>query len=108
MLTVYTYPIPKPKDCFDLSGLPLDKLCESASSIHEHQKKATIWFGYLDGWMLTPLEAVVLRKLLRTFDCIVVSHHPMSFSHSWKNEIDWIYTEPLNGDSCINNHDSSV
>ena len=108
MLTVYTYPIPKPSDCFDLSGLPLDELCESALSIFEHQKDATIWLGYLDGWMLSPIEAVRLRKPLRAFHCIVVSKHPMSFSHSWKNEIDWIYTIPGNGDPRVNNNDSSI
>lgn len=108
MLTVYTYPIQKPKGCFDLSVLPLDELCENALSIHEHQKDAVIWFGYLDGWMLNPREEVLLRRLLRSFECIVVSHHPLSFSHSWKNEIDWIYTKPDNGAPDVDNDDSVV
>lgn len=108
MLTVYTYPIPKPKDCFDLSGLPLDELCDSALSIHEHQREATIWFGYMDGWMLTPCEEVLLRRLLRSFHCIVVTQHPLSFSHSWKNEIDWIYTNPANGATHSHNNDRIV
>lgn len=108
MLTVYTYPIPKPKDCFDLSGLPLDELCDAALSIHEHHKDALIWFGYLDGWMLNPREEVLLRRLLRDFRCIVISHHPLSLSNSWKNEIDTIYTNPVHGSSCIDNYDRVV
>ena len=97
MLTVYTYSIPKPRDCFDLSGLPLDELCDAALSIHEHQRTATIWLGYLDGWMLNPREEVLLRKLLRDFSCLVVCRNPLNLSHSWKNEIDTIYTKPVNG-----------
>ena len=55
MLTVYTYPIPKPDDCYDVSKLSLeDGFLETIRSIIEHQKGGTIWFGYLEGWMLTP------------------------------------------------------
>ncbi len=108
MLTVYTYPIPKPKDCFDLSGLPLDELCDAALSIHEHQRNAVVWFGYLEGWMLNPREEVLLRKLLRDFSCILVTKHPLSLSHSWKNEIDSIYTTPGNAVSNSHNHGGVV
>ena len=108
MLTIYTYPIPKPKDCFDLSGLPLDELCDSALSIHEHQKQARIWFGYLDGWMLNSREEILLRKLLRDFSCIAVCRNPLNLSHSWKNEIDTIYTIPVNGNPNSNNHGGPV
>ena len=98
MLSVYTYPIPKPEDCFDLSGLLLDNgFVDAAVSIVEHQKGGTIWFGYLEGWMLTPHEEVILRKALRNFHCIVVTRFPLSFSHAWKNEIDWVYTRRLHG-----------
>jgi hypothetical protein len=93
MLTVYTYPIPKPADCYDVSKLSLeDGFLETVRSIIEHQKEGTIWFGYLEGWMLTPHEEVILRKAIRNFHCIVVSHFPLSFSQAWKNEIDWVYT----------------
>ena len=91
MLTVYTYPIPKPEDCFDLSIVPLSEVVDTALSVLNHQTKAKIWFGYLDGWMLTPQEEVLLRKVIRTFPCILVSHFPFSLSNAWKNEIDTIY-----------------
>lgn len=108
MLTVYTYPIPKPADCIDLSGLPLDSLADSAVSIHQHQRTTRIWLGYLDGWMLTPREEVLLRKVIRAFPCFVVSHFPIAFSHAWKNEIDTIYTEQPNGASNSDHNGRSV
>ncbi len=97
MLTVYTYPAKAPKDCINLSGIPLDTLVESALSVYHHQKHVKIWFGYLDGWMLSPHEETLLRKVIRAFPCSVVSCFPIAFSHAWKNEIDTIYTEQLNG-----------
>ncbi len=96
MLTVYTYKIPKPEHCIDLSMLSLSELVESVVSISNHQKNETIiWFGYLDGWMLCPQEEVLFRKIIRTFPCILVSHFPLSLSQAWKNEIDILYTHPL-------------
>ena len=75
-----------------MSGVGLDELADTLSAVHSHQKNVRIWFGYLDGWMLTPVEEVILRKVLRDFECFVVSRNPLSFSQSWKNEIKTIYT----------------
>ena len=99
MLTVYTYLQKKPANCLDLSTVPLDQLVESSLAIVRHQKNVHIWFGYLDGWMLSPQEETQLRKILRAFPCSVVSCFPISFSHAWKNEIETIYTAQVNGDS---------
>ena len=107
MLTVYTYPASKPAGAFDVSGISLDELVDACLAILHHQKNAHIWFGYLDGWMLNPREEVLLRKVLRAFPCSVVSHFPLAFSQSWKNEIDTIYTSPVNGDPNLN-HNGSV
>jgi hypothetical protein len=94
MLTVYTYPIEKPEPCYDMSKLSLeDGFVNTVQSIIEHQTSGTIWFGYLEGWMLTPHEEVILRKAIRKFNCIVVTRFPLSFSQAWKNEIDWVYTD---------------
>lgn len=98
MLTVYTYKVPVPTGWIDFSGLPLSELTESALAVFSHQKDAKIWFGYLDAWMLTPQEDVLLRKVIRTFPCGLVTHFPLALSQSWKNEIDTIYTAELNGD----------
>lgn len=97
MLVVYTYPTTRPADAMDLSVLPLDEVCEAAMTICEHHKTGKIWLGYLDGWMLTPREEVVMRRLIRNFACSLVSKYPVSLPHAWKNEIETIYTAPLNG-----------
>jgi hypothetical protein len=97
MLTVYTYRSPIPVGAIDLSGLPLEELADAALAIVHHQKTATVWFGYLDGWMLTPQEEVRLRVVLRTFPCHVVTHFPLALSCAWKNEIETIYTADPNG-----------
>ena len=94
MLTVYTYKIPKPSGCFDLSIVPLDQWMDTVLDLVAHQTTGTLWFGYLDGWMLTPHEEVVLRKAIRKFQCIVISQFPLAFSQAWKNEIDCVYTDP--------------
>ena len=99
MLTVYTYKRPPPSGYIDFSGLPLDELTESALAVFSHQKDAKIWFGYLDAWMLTPQEDVLLRKVIRTFQCGLVTHFPLALSQSWKNELEIIYTAEVNGDS---------
>jgi len=80
MLTVYTYKIPKPTGCFDLSIVPLDQWMDTVLDLVAHQTTGTLWFGYLDGWMLTPHEEVVLRKAIRKFQCIVISQFPLAFS----------------------------
>lgn len=104
MLVVYTHSISKPKDCFDLSETPLDELCDVAVDIYRHQKTGHIWFGYLDGWMITPREEVLLRKVIRKFQCTAISHFPLAFSLAWKNEIEWVYTTKVNGDSNTHNN----
>jgi hypothetical protein len=93
MLTVYTYVTPKPAHVFDLSETPLDALADTATAIFSHHKTAVLWFGYLEGWMLTPMDEVRLRKVIRAFPCHVISRVPFSFSNAWKNEIDWVYTD---------------
>ena len=103
MLTVYTYPIPKPANVLDVSGIPLDELIEDILAIVSHQKNIHIWFGYLDGWMLTPREEVLLRRAIRMFHCSLVTAFPFALSQAWKNEIDWVYTDRGNGCSCTNN-----
>ena len=107
MLTVYTYKVPAPAGYINFSSLPLAELVESALAVYSHQKTAKVWFGYLDAWMLTPQEDVLLRKVIRTFECGLVTHFPLALSQSWKNEIDTIYTAELNGDSYID-HDGCL
>lgn len=104
MLFVYTYRRPPPPNTINLSTIPLDQLSSNIEDIVSHQKHAQIWFGYLDGWMLTPHEEVILRKAIRKFDCHVVSAFPLAFSQSWKNEIHSVYTIQPHGDA--NTHDN--
>lgn len=97
MLTVYTYPIARPSNALDLSTLPLDELADAALAVAMHQTSGTIWLGYLDGWMLTPREEVLLRKVIRKFECSLVTAFPLALSFAWKNEIATIYTNDING-----------
>jgi hypothetical protein len=109
MLTVYIYRISKPAECFDISEIKLDEIADTLTSILSHQKSAKIWLGYLDGWMLTPMEEVILRKVIRKFECIVVSKNPYAFSSAWKNEISTIYTNNgNNGEANSNNNGCAI
>ena len=73
MLTVYVYNARKPADCFDLSYQTLDTFTDTALGILAHHKTAVLWFGYLEGWMLTPEDETKLRAVIRAFDCHVVT-----------------------------------
>lgn len=108
MLTVYTFIASKPAGSIDLSETPLHELAEAAQAIFQHHKEGHIWLGYLEGWMLTAHEEVILRGIIRKFKCSLVTRFPHSLSHAWKNEIDTIYTSPLNGDSSAHNNGCSL
>ena len=105
MLTVYTTRTSGPLSRgIDLSTVPLDDLVASALAVYTHHADTTIWFGYLDGWMLTPQEEVLLRKVLRKFECSLCTAFPLSLSQAWKNEIRTIYTTDLNGTAEPHDH----
>ena len=103
MLTVYVYTTTKPPGCFDLSLEPLATLTDVALGILSHHKTASLWFGYLEGWMLDPTEETRLRSVLRAFECYVMTREPFSFSQAWKNEIRVVHLQPPHGAS--NTHD---
>jgi hypothetical protein len=108
MLIVYTYLQSRPTNTIDLSMVPLNELAQTVRDIVHHQKNVDLWFGYMDGWMLTPHEEVILRKAIRKFTCHVVSLFPCAFSQSWKNEIHSIYTENPYGDSDTHHNGSAI
>jgi hypothetical protein len=91
-----------------LSVIPLDELADHAADILAHQRNARLWFGYLEGWMVTPQEEVRLRKVLRAFPCALICAFPCALSQAWKNEIDTIYTTEPHGDSDTDNNGGSV
>jgi hypothetical protein len=99
MLTVYVYTTTKPPGCFDLSLEPLATLTDVALGILSHHKTASLWFGYLEGWMLDPTEETRLRSVLRAFECYVMTREPFSFSQAWKNEIRVVHLQPPHGAS---------
>lgn len=108
MLDVYTHPIPRPAGCIDLSLTPLDELADTVLDICAHQRDVVVWLGYLDGWMVTPREEVLIRKALRKFTCVLVTCFPLSLSLAWQNEIRTIYTAEGNGASYTDNHGGAV
>ena len=108
MLDVYTYCTSRPPGCLDLSLLPLDELTTAVLDICAHQREGVLWLGYLDAWMLTPREEVLIRKALRKFTCVLVTAFPLSLSLAWQNEIRTIYTAGGNGSSYSDNHGGAV
>ena len=108
MLTVYTYNATKPAGCFDLSMEPLSGLADAALGIFSHHKTATIWFGYLEGWMLEPTEETRMRLVIREFDCHVITREPISFSQAWKNEMMAIHLQPSHGASDTHDNGGAV
>jgi len=108
MLIVYVYPANKPAGCFDLSYELLGGFTDTALSILTHHKTAVLWFGYLEGWMLSPEDETRLRAVIRAFECHVVSREPLSFSQAWKNEISVIHLKDINGASNSDNDGRAV
>lgn len=109
MLTVYVYrDAVRPSGALDLSLTPLEELAEAALAFAAHQTSGSIWFGYLEGWMLTAQQEALLRPVFRKFECHVVSAIPLSFSHAWQNEIQTIYTTNPNGPSHAHNNGRAV
>lgn len=108
MLILYTYPRFRPDNTINLSTIPLHEFAQTVQNIVDHQKDVELWFGYIDGWMLTPHEEVILRKAIRKFECHAVSFFPLAFSQCWKNEIRFIYTDRPHGEPDTNNDGSSV
>lgn len=79
--------------CIDLSKLSSDQIAVECDSIVQHHRDCCIFLGYLEaGWMLEPSHQTRIRKLFRTFPVGVVLHHVESLPHSWKNEINTVYT----------------
>ena len=78
-------------------------MTDAALGVFSHHKTATIWFGYLEGWMLDPMEETRLRPVIRELDCHVITREPISFSQAWKNEMLVIHLQPLHGVSHTHN-----
>lgn len=108
MLTVYTFRRSRPPQSIDLSTIPLAELAATVEDICHHQTSVHLWFGYLDGWMVTPQEEVRIRPALRKFACSLVTAFPLSLSLAWKNEIDTVYTVDPNGPSELNHDGRAV
>ena len=108
MLTVYTVQIPKDPSWIDLSSTPLAELVDAALAVLSHQKTATVWFGYLEGFMLTPQEETRLRPVLRAFSCHLVCTLPFLLPYAWKTDVEAIYTVNPNGGSDSHNHGGPV
>jgi hypothetical protein len=104
MLIVYTYPRFRPQNTVDLSTIPLNEIAQTVQDIVDHQKNIELWFGYMDGWMLTPHEDVIMRKAIRKFTCHMVSFFPLALSQAWKMEVQTIYTDRPHGDPDSNNN----
>jgi hypothetical protein len=77
----------------DLSKLSPESLAIECDSIVQHHKDCCVFLGYLEpGWMIEPSHQTRIRKLFRKFPVGLVLHYVESLPHSWKNEIDVVYT----------------
>jgi hypothetical protein len=94
------------KCSIDLSKTPSHELADVCDNILQHHSSATIFLGYLDvGWMLDPKHEARIRMIIRKFDVYLVTFHLESIPHSWKNEIDTLYTQvPKNGTAEVINN----
>jgi hypothetical protein len=109
MLTIYTTRTDPPPDALSFADTHLDVLVETLQTVLTHRSATKIWLGYLEGWMLTPIEETNLRNVLRSLDCFLVCQYPHSFSHAWKNETQVIHgLLPTNGYSETYNDGSSI
>ena len=108
MLTVYTHPVPRPPKSIDLSIVSLDELADTIQDICVHQQGVQLWFGYLDGWMLTPREEVLIRTAIRKFECFLVTAFPLALSQAWKMEVRTLYTEIPHGTPNTHNDGRAV
>ena len=85
-----------PKTCLDLSKVSSAELAQESESIVNHQSSCAVFLGYLEpGFMLNGPSQTIMRKLFRKFDVAMVCGFVESLPHSWKNEINTLYTEPI-------------
>jgi hypothetical protein len=84
------------KTCLDLSKVSSSQLASEATSIVNHQTLCAVFLGYLEpGFMLDGPSQTIMRKLFRKFDVAMVCGFVESLPHSWKNEINTLYTGPI-------------
>jgi hypothetical protein len=96
----------------DLSKVKSADLAEESKSIVSHHASCAVFLGYLEpGWMMEQTHQTIIRSLIRKFPTAMVCNFVESISHSWKNEIETVYTDaPLkkNGNSSSLNNGCSV
>lgn len=78
----------------DLSKVRSVNLAEESKSIVSHHAYCAVFLGYLEpGWMMEQTHQTIIRSLIRKFPTAIVCNFVESISHSWKNEIETIYTD---------------
>jgi hypothetical protein len=96
----------------DMSKIRSIDLAEECKSIVLHHASCAVFLGYLEpGWMIEPTHQTIMRSIIRKFSTAMVCNFVESIPHSWKNEIETVYThDPLNknGNSSSLNHGCSV
>lgn len=72
----------------DWSDSTPQELVDQAETTLNHHATASIYLGYLEGWMLSMTQEIRLRPLLRKFAVGVTCQYPMALSTAWKNELE--------------------
>lgn len=81
----------------DLSAIPSTDLGTECKSIAEHHSNCAVFLGYLEpGWMVSMQHQTLMRRLIRKFPVAMCCFYTESLPFSWKNEIEFLFSEPGN------------
>jgi hypothetical protein len=75
----------------DWSDSSPEELVTLAETAVQHHTDVVVFLGALEGWMLSPLQEIRMRPLIRKFPVAVVCKYPVGLSAAWKNELSAIH-----------------
>lgn len=79
-----------------------------AETAVQHHTDVVVFLGALEGWMLTTLQEIRMRPLIRKFPVAVVCKYPVGLSAAWKNELSAIHVAYSNHGYTHSDHDGRV
>ena len=92
----------------DWSDSSPEELVQMAETAVQHHHEVAIFLGALEGWMISVLQEIRLRPLVRKFPVAVVCKYPVGLSAAWKNELKAIHVAYSNHGYTHADHDGRV
>lgn len=89
----------------DWSDSSPEELVYLAETAVQHHHEVAIFLGALEGWMLSALQEIRLRALLRKFPVALICKYPLGLSAAWKNELRAIHVAYSNHGYSHSDHD---